>query len=151
LKRLCRDLLLSHPDHAHLHIVPTVRDPVDGLALSSRNAYLSPSERPVAGTLRAALKAGEQAWMAGSTKDICMKSALDVVDAKKKEIQDRNLGVGVRLEYIEINDSWSFDILDSGSSRRSHPDPMILSGALWVGKTRLIDNILLGDTSEILH
>ena len=78
-----------------------------------------------------------------------MKSALDVVDVKKKEIQDRNLGVDVRLEYIEINDSRTFDILDSGSSRRSHPDPMILSGALWVGKTRLIDNILLGDTSEI--
>jgi pantoate--beta-alanine ligase len=105
----------------------------------------------MAGTLRAALKAGEQAWMAGSTKNTCMKSAMDVVDTKKKEIQDLNLGVDVRLEYIEINDSRSFDILDSGSSGRSHPDPMILSGTLWVGKTRLIDNILLGDSSEILR
>jgi pantoate--beta-alanine ligase len=150
LRRLCQDLLLSHPDPAHLHILPIVRVGSDELALSSRNAYLTPSDRQVAGTLRAALKAGEQGWVAGLTKDECVKNAVGLVDAKKKEIQDQKLGVELKLDFININHSRTFDVLEGGSSKHTHPDPMILSGAMWVGKTRLIDNIILGNANEIL-
>ncbi|KAJ7039662.1 pantothenate synthetase, partial [Mycena alexandri] len=53
--------------------------PVDNLALSSRNAYLSAEGRRIAGTLYIALKAAERAWNDGRSKDICVKRAMDVV------------------------------------------------------------------------
>jgi pantoate--beta-alanine ligase len=144
LRRLCSDLLLSHPTAANLHIVPTTRDPIDGLALSSRNEYLSSEERRVAPALQAALKECEKAWMKGHPKEVCIQKAKDAVNEKTVAFMD----VETKLDYIEMNDPGTFDIIDDRMVKGENP--VILSGAMWAGKTRLIDNIILGDTSTIL-
>lgn len=59
----------------------------------------------------------------------------------------------MRLDYVEMNDSQSFEVMDVQSRIKREPgsDPVILSGALWVDKTRLIDNIILGEANRILR
>ncbi|KAJ6581644.1 Pantoate-beta-alanine ligase [Mycena capillaripes] len=141
LKRLCRDLLLSHPDPEHLHIVPTARDPTDNLALSSRNAYLSPEGRKLAPTLYRALKAAEQAWNDGQQKAACVERAKNVV----REVASAE----VRLDYIQLNDSDSLEPLEETRCMEMNSQPVILSGALWIGTTRLIDNIVLGGMEQL--
>jgi pantoate--beta-alanine ligase len=135
---------MSHPEPANVHIVPTVRDPGDGLALSSRNARLAPEERQVAGTLYAALKAGEGAWKGGCTKAESLERALEVVSASKRAIVAQDMRVDLRLDYVEMNDSATFEVVGDGSRRDEDGEPVILSGAMWLGQTRLIDNIILG-------
>lgn len=56
----------------------------------------------------------------------------------------------LRLDYVEMNDAKSFDILEPQARRQAEEQVVILSGALYVDKTRLIDNILLGNTTNIL-
>ncbi|KAK0188636.1 Pantoate-beta-alanine ligase [Armillaria mellea] len=136
LRRMCRDLLLSHPTPENLHIVPTRRDHTDGLALSSRNTYLSPEARLVAPKLYAALQSAEAAWNAGLTKAECIDKAVEVIR-----------GASVRLDYVEMNDPDTFEMLDGAT--RAKEGAVILSGAVWVGTTRLIDNIILGDANKI--
>ncbi|KAK0501572.1 Pantoate-beta-alanine ligase [Armillaria luteobubalina] len=137
LRRMCRDLLLSHPTPENLHIVPTQRDPTSGLALSSRNTYLSPSARLVAPKLYTALQAAETAWNSGFTKAECIGKAVEIIQSAP----------GVRLDYVEMNDSDTFEPLDG--AERAKEGAVILSGAVWVGTTRLIDNIILGDANKI--
>lgn len=60
----------------------------------------------------------------------------------------------MNLDYIEMNDPESFDVLPESESRATWETevtgrPVILSGAMWVGKTRLIDNIILGDEQSL--
>jgi pantoate--beta-alanine ligase len=102
LKRLVTDLNLD----LEIRVLPTVRDP-DGLAVSSRNAYLSPEERERALALSRAL----------ATKD----------PDRARELLD-----GLDVDYLEVAD------LDG---------QRVLAAAVRVGKTRLIDNVVLeGDT-----
>ncbi|KAJ7696548.1 Pantoate-beta-alanine ligase [Mycena rosella] len=146
LKRLCADLLLAHPDPAHLHIVPTARDPADGLALSSRNAYLSPPARKLAPALYRALQAAADAWAAGEDKAACVRRAEDVVAASAPASNADSPDTHMRLDYIEFNDADSLEPLDGACCiARAASTPVVLSGALWIGTTRLIDNIVLGD------
>ena len=57
----------------------------------------------------------------------------------------------LRLDYVEFNDSCTFDVLDAQAKQNGiESDPVILSGALWVDRTRLIDNIILDDRNRIL-
>ncbi|EIW80550.1 Nucleotidylyl transferase [Coniophora puteana RWD-64-598 SS2] len=147
LRRMCRDLLLPNPAPERLHICPTARDPSDGLALSSRNAYLSEKERGVAGTLYQALQAAESAWTSGKTKTECVASALDIISTATARAVDE--GIEMKLEYVELNDSETFEVLDSASKKDTAGcEAVILSGALRVGKTRLIDNIVIGDLNR---
>ncbi|KAF9814841.1 hypothetical protein IEO21_04893 [Rhodonia placenta] len=158
LRRMVRDLLLSHPSPESLHIVPTVRDAVTSLALSSRNAYLTQRERELAApTLYAALQAGREAWDAGRSKDECIRAACALIAQTTERL---NLGstekVDVRVDYIEMNDPESFDVLSQTINRaeweaveEGQARPVILSGAMWVGRTRLIDNIILGDQGKL--
>ncbi|KAJ7180774.1 Pantoate-beta-alanine ligase [Mycena filopes] len=147
IKRLCRDLLLSHPDPSHIHIVPTARDPADNLALSSRNAYLSAEGRKIAPTLYKALNVAKEAWNQGHPKDFCIQRATDVI--RGVAISAAELDLEVRLDYIEFNDSGSLKALDGGRCSRAESHPVILSGAMWIGTTRLIDNIVLGDMAKL--
>jgi len=140
--------LLSHPTPENLHIVPTYRTAPDNLALSSRNAYLNEAERAVAGTLFAALKKGEEAWREGLGRKGCLERALAHVQNVKETRCDPD-GINMQLDYIEMNDPESFEIVDR-ATQESDGRPVILSGALWVGRTRLIDNIILGDSSHII-
>jgi pantoate--beta-alanine ligase len=127
--------------------VPTTRDPIDGLALSSRNVYLIQDERKVAGALYAALKAAETAWLAGHAKRVCIEKAEEVIEGTKKDAEGR---INIRMDYVEMNDSTTFDVLDLERTRVREEEGIILSGAMWVGKTRLIDNIIFGDANRIL-
>ncbi|KAI6149537.1 Pantoate-beta-alanine ligase [Pisolithus tinctorius] len=152
LRKLCSDLLFTYPDMDHLHIVPTARDPVDSLALSSRNAYLSADERLFAGTLYQALQCAESTWSQGGTKEQSVSAAVTIIERSREQAALK--GVKVELDYIEMNHSDTFGILDGEARKDSESlerTPVILSGALWVGKTRLIDNIILGDHGTMVN
>ena len=104
--------------------VPTVRED-DGLALSSRNAYLSPDERNHALALSRALRAGADA--AADGPDAVRHAAGAVLEAA---------GDAVRLDYLELVDPADLEPL-AGSGAG------LLAVAAWVGTTRLIDNVVL--------
>ena len=129
----------------------TARDPATGLALSSRNAYLTEEARKVAPALYQALQAARGTWEAGATKAECIGKALDVVETSQARIKAEGSPVSMRLDYIELNDAADFEVVDGVCKRNvQNPRPLILSGALWVDKTRLIDNIVLDDANRIV-
>jgi len=97
VKRMVRDLDLT----VEIRVVPTIRDG-DGLALSSRNAYLSPAERERA---------------------LALPRALATKDAAQARARLNDLDV----DYVEVADF----------------EPRVLAAAVRVGKTRLIDNVIL--------
>jgi len=104
--------------------VPTVREP-DGLALSSRNAYLSPAERAIAPRLYAIMQQAAAALEAGAT-------AAEAEAMARKALKDAGFDP---VEYVELVDAESLARLDRlrGQAR--------LAVAAWLGQTRLIDNI----------
>nr|WP_242637012.1 pantoate--beta-alanine ligase [Myceligenerans salitolerans] len=102
--------------------VPTVRDP-DGLALSSRNAYLSGPERERALALSRALHAGAEAGPRGAA-DV-RRTASDVLNAAD----------GVEVDYLALVDPITVDDVPD-----DHSGPALLLVAARVGTTRLIDN-----------
>ncbi len=106
--------------------VPTVRES-DGLAVSSRNEYLSPQERALAPVLYRALQAAQQAIAEG------------VLDSGK--VQKRALAVleqeqSVTVEYLEIVDPEEMQPVERITG------PVRVAGAIRIGATRLIDNLL---------
>jgi pantoate--beta-alanine ligase len=105
--------------------VPTVREP-DGLALSSRNARLSPQERKRAIALYNALREAERAIAAGE-KDARVVERLAAEMIPKDE--------SLRLEYLEVVDPLELQPMQRIDG------PVLVAGALWVGTTRLIDNL----------
>lgn len=76
-----------------------------------------------------------------------MKKGVAVVDAAKKQALSVGLAVDLQLDYLELNDAATFDVLDAGR-KKADSGMVILSGALRVDKTRLIDNILLNQTEN---
>jgi pantoate--beta-alanine ligase len=106
--------------------VPTVRE-ADGLALSSRNAYLTAEERSIAPTLYRALQKAVELISAGATCAAeIKKEALRVFDAYPE----------VRVEYLDIVNASDMLPVEQITG------PVRAAGAVWIGKTRLIDNIL---------
>ncbi|KAI3619686.1 pantothenate synthase [Moniliophthora roreri] len=142
LRRMVSDLLVSHPSPDNLHIVPTARDPSTGLALSSRNAYLSKAGLDVAPTLYQALCRARQAWDEGKPKAECIDLAKEIIRARKDEVKE---------DYIEMNDAHTLTVLPNDATRDSLAKTAIVSGAMWVDKTRLIDNLVLGNVNEIIY
>ncbi len=140
---------MPHPLPENVRILPTARDPTDGLALSSRNAYLSPDGRKVAPTLYQALIAARAAWEAGLSKAECLAKAHEVVKIQSRKIQDEKLDVDMRLDFLELNDADTFEVIEDGAVKTDY-GVALLSGALYVGKTRLIDNFVLGNESIII-
>lgn len=146
------DLLMAHPTPDNLHILPTTRDPNTNLALSSRNAYLSPAEMRVAPTLYRALSAARDMYPSSDaaesgatpspvTGEELLSRATGVVLDELARISDAREPVDVRLDYFEVFDRWTFEPI------RGPIEPgrqCVIAGAIWVGKTRLIDNLLLG-------
>ena len=114
VKQLVRDLALP----IEIVACPTVRDP-DGLALSSRNVFLSPDERAVALALPRALEEGLRAHRSG---DDAVRAARAVLDADP----------GLRVDYVAEADL----------------DGPTLAAAVVVGSTRLIDNVLLSAEAD---
>jgi len=107
--------------------LPTVREP-DGLAMSSRNTYLNPGERQAATVLYQALTLAQRLYAGGER------------DAEKLRQQMLNLIKQqplANVDYISIADSTTLDELDTVSP------PSLVSMAVRIGKTRLIDNVVL--------
>ena len=121
IKKMVKDLNMN------LTIVPCpiVRED-DGLALSSRNTYLSQEERKKALTLSKALKQLEQTYKQGITDvNILFDTALSVIDKN------------IELEYIEFRDFETFEKVANAKSNT------LVALAAKVGRTRLIDNVIL--------
>jgi len=121
VRRLVRDLLLD----VEVIVAPTERDD-DGLALSSRNVYLSPEERRAARAIPRALEAARAAVAAGET------DAATVVAAAREPIQAEPL---LRIDYLELVDA---ERLEPIARARGE---MLLVAAVFAGTTRLIDNL----------
>lgn len=126
IRRLVRDL--DFP--VRIVALETVREP-DGLAMSSRNRYLTPAEREQAPQLRVALLAAQTAWENG------ISSSSHLVHSIRAHLAEHSpLG---RVDYIECVDAESLAPL--GIARR---DPnALIALAVFFGKARLIDNIEL--------
>ncbi len=110
-------------------VCPTIREP-DGLAMSSRNVYLDAGERQVAPVLYRALLTAREAFESGT------RDATSIRDIVARVLESEPL---VNVQYISCADPVTLDELQ-GSIERG-----LLSLAVRIGKTRLIDNILLGE------
>lgn len=124
LRRMTRDLDLG----VEIVICPTVREP-DGLAMSSRNVYLSPEERRQAPAVNRALKKAQALYEAGERDaSVLLAAVRDGLAAAP----------GARLDYVELVGA---DELQPVSMVEG---PSLIAVAVWFGRTRLIDNVLLG-------
>jgi pantoate--beta-alanine ligase len=124
IKRLVRDLDIP----VRVAVVPTVREP-DGLAMSSRNAYLTEEERERALGLSRALQAADREVAAGR------RDAQSVIAAARGELDAR----GIDPEYLELRSADDLSPADRVNGRT------LLAVAARVGRARLIDNAILGD------
>ena len=125
IRRMVRDL--DFP--LEVVVCPTVREP-DGLAMSSRNGYLNPEERQAATVLYRALTAAATAFEAGQ------REAHQLRRTMRQVLKTERLA---RPQYVSVADPDSLEEL-SGPVERG-----LLSMAVYIGKTRLIDNVLVGD------
>ncbi len=107
--------------------VPTVREP-DGLAMSSRNAYLNSKQRQAATVLYQALTLAQQLWSQGEKDADHIRQEI-IALIKKQPLAD--------IDYVSIADTETLDELDTVKS------PALVSLAVRIGKTRLIDNVVL--------
>jgi pantoate--beta-alanine ligase len=121
IRRMVRDLNYK----IDIVAVPTVRED-DGLACSSRNAYLNSEERKQAAVLRKALLAA---------KDSGRKSAKEIGDLTRKIISEAPLA---RIDYVDLVDADTLQPIEVVGPNS------LLAVAVFFGKTRLIDNIVLG-------
>jgi pantoate--beta-alanine ligase len=124
LRRMIRDLNLP----VQLRICPIVRDH-DGLALSSRNRFLSPSERASALALLQSLHRAQALIDSGTTSAEPIRAAM---------VEILTAAPGLSLDYADIVDPDSLLPLES-----VHPRALVAVAA-WAGTTRLIDNLLIG-------
>jgi len=125
IRRMVRDLNLP----VEIVVCPIVREP-DGLAMSSRNAYLNPEQRKQALVLHRSLGRVQSLIERGE------RMASRLVAAGLKEFERE---AGVRLDYFEIVGPDTLDAVDDVSSGA------LVAVAAYVGTTRLIDNLLVGN------
>lgn len=122
IRRMVRDL--DFP--VEILAGPTVREP-DGLAMSSRNAYLSPEERSQAAAISIALDKAREAMEAGSTE------VAPLLDSVTRQIASEPLA---SIDYVAGVHPDSMEPLESVSE-----DGLLIAVAVFFGKTRLIDNL----------
>jgi pantoate--beta-alanine ligase len=124
IRKMVRDLDMP----VAIEVCPIVRE-ADGLALSSRNAYLSPEERKSALVLYRSLQCAQEFFRTGE------RNSANLIAAARQEFAGES---NVRLDYFEIVNPDSLEpVLDTSS-------PSLAAVAAYVGNTRLIDNIVLG-------
>lgn len=121
IRRVVDDLALG----VTVRVEPTVRDH-DGLALSSRNRFLSAAERSAAAAIPRALEAAAAAYRRGSRD----------ADALLGSVTTTIADAGLRLDYAELRRADTLDPYDAAS-------PAVLAVAAFAGDTRLIDNVVL--------
>jgi pantoate--beta-alanine ligase len=123
IRRMVRDLDLP----VEVVVLPTVREP-DGLAMSSRNAYLDADERRRAAALRRALLAAESAASPSGPTAPALAAA-------RAELER----AGIEPEYLEARDAETLAPAESFNGR-----PVLVAVAARVGRARLIDNAVIG-------
>ena len=125
IRQLVRDLNLG----VEIVAVPTVRD-ADGLALSSRNAYLTPEQRAAAPVIYRALSEARELWDMGERDGKVLRLTVRKVLEAEPLIED--------VDYVSVADA------DSLLELELVDRPAMVSTAVRLGQTRLIDNVLLG-------
>lgn len=123
IRRMVRDLNIA----VEIRVCPIVRE-TDGLAMSSRNAYLNPEERRRALVLHRSLQCVEERFQRGETRTANLIRAGTDVFTQEPE---------VRLDYFEIVDPDTLDPVDRIEQ------PALAAVAAYLGATRLIDNTIL--------
>jgi pantoate--beta-alanine ligase len=121
IRRMVRDLDFA----VRIEVLPTVREP-DGLAMSSRNAYLSPEDRQRAVALSRALTAAERGAKGGS-----LRAGLEAARRRLAE-------AGIEPEYLEARDAERLEPVSELNGR-----PVLIAVAARIGGARLIDNVLI--------
>jgi len=131
LRRMVADLRLP----AEIVVCPIVREP-DGLALSSRNLYLSPAERIQALALSRAIRQAEASVAAGERRaSALIEAARRLFDAERSSVAAEP---EVRIDYIALVDWATLEPVEIAAPGA------LFAVAAWVGQTRLIDNTILG-------
>lgn len=120
IRRMARDLDIN----TTIIGGPIVRE-ADGLAMSSRNAYLTPKEKKSAPSLYAALTQAASALAKGVQQGSALKQATETLEK-----------AGFKIDYLEVRDSEDLSPIDGPVSR-----PARVFAAAFLGKTRLIDNV----------
>ncbi len=120
IRQVARDLDLPLEIVGH----PTVREP-DGLAMSSRNAYMSAEERALAPIIHRVLLQTAEAVTGGQA-----------IAAATRRGREELAASGFRVDYLEVRDAETLATVEDGSKR-----PLRVLAAAWLGKTRLIDNV----------
>jgi len=123
IKRMVEDLNMG----IKIKVMPIVREK-DGLAMSSRNVYLNPEERRKALCLYNSLKLAEDLYKKGE------RNAKNIIEAMKEVILKED---NVKIDYVSIVD------LDTLRDMDFIDKDALVAVAVWVGSTRLIDNIVL--------
>jgi pantoate--beta-alanine ligase len=129
IKRMVRDLAFN----TEIVVLPIVREE-SGLAMSSRNNYLDDEQRRAAAVLHRSLSQAREAFERGE------RSATRLTELVRTTIEQEALA---RLDYVSINDAETLARLDKIDDR-----PALISLAVFVGKTRLIDNVVLGKSKK---
>lgn len=125
IKRMVKDLNMD----IKIHGCPIVRE-ADGLAKSSRNTYLNPEERKAALILSKTIELGKKMVSNGET------DAKTITDAMKKNIETEPLA---RIDYVKIVDALTMQQAENTEK------PVLCAMAVYIGKTRLIDNFITGE------
>jgi len=123
IKRMAADLNMD----VDIEALPTIREP-EGLAISSRNSYLSGAERAAAACLYMSLKLAEDRISKGERN--CAK----IIEAMQHIIQSEKLA---KIDYIAIADTETLEEIKTIDRK------VVIALAVWIGKTRLIDNIVI--------
>ncbi len=129
IKRMVRDLAFK----TEIVVLPIVREE-SGLAMSSRNDYLNDEQRRAAAVLHRSLSQARQAFEEGE------RSGTRLTELVRTTIEKEPLA---RIDYVSINDAETLARLDKIDDR-----PALISLAVFVGRTRLIDNMVLGKTKK---
>ena len=129
IRRLVKDLAFD----TEIVILPTVRED-SGLAISSRNLYLTAEEQQAATVIHRALQAAKNAYKDGE------RSAGRLADLVRSTIEDEPRA---RLDYVSVADAETLERLDKLDER-----PILIALAAYIGKTRLIDNTILNKTKK---
>jgi pantoate--beta-alanine ligase len=123
IKKMVKDLNMP----LEVIIIPTVRE-ADGLAMSSRNVYLTPEMRRQAPVLRQSMKLAQKLWQQGE------RDAAKIRQAMTELIQQQPLAA---IEYISIANTETLEEL------QTLEPPVLISMVVKFGNTRLLDNIIL--------
>jgi pantoate--beta-alanine ligase len=127
IRRMVKDLNMP----VDIVVAPTVRE-TDGLAMSSRNTYLSPEDRKRALCLQRGLTAASEAFRKGNHQ------ASRLATIARKELAEAD-----EVQYCQLVDAYSMEAMKGEITRTA-----ALCMAAVIGKTRLIDNVILSPTDE---